>query len=143
MELKPSRIKRLRKLMKVWDAMTEELRADAKVGDEDEEAKPKDGEMNEDLWLDTCLQCAGIALVPEVTRLSNDPKATRVHLEEIEDENGDLTDEYMEWIEDTLDLDSMYKVLEVCAKLKLNDPKLMEAAQAAMTTDQGGQTSTL
>ena len=42
-----------------------------------------------------------------------------------------LSPKYKEYLEDVLDLDTIYKVLEVCGGIKLNDPKLLEAAQAA------------
>ena len=133
--LKPSRIKRLRKLMRVWESMSQKLQKDG--ADDDKTTAEK---FDEDLWLDTCLYCAGIALVPEITRLTNVPNA-KIKIDVLEDENGNLTEEYQEWIEDTLDIDSMYKVLEVCAKLKLNDPKLEEQIQAMMR-EQAGPTST-
>lgn len=37
-----------------------------------------------------------------------------------------------EWLEDSLDEPTIYKVIEVCAGMKLNDPNLLAAAAAAM-----------
>lgn len=34
-----------------------------------------------------------------------------------------------EWYEETMDVQSMFKVIEICGGVKLNDPKLMELAQ--------------
>lgn len=45
--------------------------------------------------------------------------------------------ENRELVEDLLDLDSVYKIIEVFLGVKLNDPKLIEAAmRAAATTEQ-------
>lgn len=38
-------------------------------------------------------------------------------------------EENTEWYEETMDLQSMFKVIEICGGVKLNDPKLMELAQ--------------
>lgn len=38
-----------------------------------------------------------------------------------------------EELEDRLDLDSTYKVIEVCSGIKLNDPNLIAAANALLT----------
>lgn len=35
----------------------------------------------------------------------------------------------LEWAENSLDTESMYKVLEVCLGIKLNNPKLLEALE--------------
>lgn len=37
--------------------------------------------------------------------------------------------------EDVLDLDTIYKILEVCLGVKLNNPKLLEAAAAMAATE--------
>lgn len=42
-----------------------------------------------------------------------------------------LSEEYREYLEETLDMDTIYKVLEVCASMKLNDPNLLRAVQEA------------
>jgi hypothetical protein len=43
-------------------------------------------------------------------------------------------------LEDALDMPTIYKIVEVCGGVKLNDPKLLEMAQQMAL--QGGQTST-
>jgi len=35
-------------------------------------------------------------------------------------------------LEDALDMETAYKIIEVCGGVKLNDPKLLEQAMAAM-----------
>lgn len=42
-----------------------------------------------------------------------------------------LSEEYREYLEDVLDLETIYLILEVAGGIKLNDPKLMEAALTA------------
>lgn len=42
--------------------------------------------------------------------------------------------------EEALDLDTIYKVLEVCGGVKLNDPKLMEMAQQMAMQQASGTT---
>ena len=47
-------------------------------------------------------------------------------------EDGEfLSAEYKEYLEEVLDLETIYVILEVAGGIKLNDPKLMEAALAA------------
>lgn len=36
------------------------------------------------------------------------------------------------WAEDAFDMESLYKILEVCLGIKLNNPKLLEAVQNTM-----------
>lgn len=51
----------------------------------------------------------------------------------IEKQLPDLV-ENREELEDALDLQTIYKILEVCGGLKLNDPNLQAAALAALST---------
>lgn len=105
--LKPLPIGRLRRFMAAWQKFAEAEKDD-------------DG-------FDVFINCAGIALEDNFKGKFDALKATKE-----EKENGEfLSEEYKEYLEDTLDLDTIYKVLEVTGGLKLNDPKLMEAALAA------------
>jgi hypothetical protein len=63
---------------------------------------------NEDQFLDTLLKCTKIALSQFIT---------------------DVTEEQLEEI---LDLQTMYKVLEIAADIKLNDPNLLAVAQDSL-----------
>lgn len=47
------------------------------------------------------------------------------------DEENVISDEYREHLEDILDMDTIFKIIEVCGGIKLNDPKLLEQAAAA------------
>lgn len=79
------------------------------------------------------INCAGIALEDNYKGKFDALKATKD-----EKEAGEfLSNEYKEYLEDTLDLDSIYKILEVTGGIKLNDPKLMEAAMEAQKEEPG------
>lgn len=41
-----------------------------------------------------------------------------------------------EWLEEVLDEPTIYKIIEVCAGIKLNDPNLLAAAAAAMASQE-------
>lgn len=101
--LAPLAIGRLRRFMKAWSAF-----ADIQSDDES---------------FDIYVNCAGIALEKE--------KFVTEKFDKTRDEDKILTDEYREYLEDILDLDTIFKILEVCGGLKLNDPKLMEEIQKA------------
>jgi len=47
----------------------------------------------------------------------------------LEKQRPDLT---LEDAEDVLDMDTVYKIIEICAGVKLNDPKLTEMAAATL-----------
>lgn len=99
--LKPLAIGRLRRFMKVW-----------------EEFKNINSE-NEEESLNIFVTCAGIAI----------EETFKDKFDNTRDADG-LTQEYLEYLEDVLDMDTIYKVLDVCGGLKLNDPELLAAAQA-------------
>ena len=72
------------------------------------------------------INCAGISLEENFKGDFDALKASKD-----EQEKGEfLSEEYKEYLEEVLDLDTIYKILEVCGGIKLNDPKLLEAAQA-------------
>jgi len=94
-----------------------------------------EGVKNDDEGFNIFLNCAGISLEHEFKGKFDSLKAPAS-----EEENGEfLSEEYREYLEDVLDLDTIYKVLEVAGGLKLNDPKLMEAALRVATQGQDGQ----
>ena len=99
--LKPLAIGRLRRFMKVW-----------------EEFKNINSE-NEEESLNIFVTCAGISI----------EESFKDKFDKTRDADG-LTQEYLEYLEDVLDMDTIYKILDVCGGLKLNDPELLAAAQA-------------
>lgn len=110
--LKPLPIGQLRRFMAAWKEMAEL----DKHGETDAE--------REDYSFTIFVNCAGIAL-------ENQFKA----LEKFTETKGKLKDplskEYREYLEQVLDIDTIYKVLEVCGGLKLNDPNLLAALAEA------------
>jgi hypothetical protein len=116
--LKPLPIAKLRRFMEAW----------GKFGDV----------TNEEEGFNVFVNCAGIALESNYKGKFDSLKASKD-----ESEAGEfLSAEYKEYLEETLDLDSIYKILEVCGGLKLNDPKLMEAAEEILreqARDQAGK----
>lgn len=97
--LVPLAIGRLRRFMKAWGEF-------ANIESEDDA-------------FDIYINCCGVALEKSVEELFNTTK----------DAEKVITDEYREYLEDVLDMDTIYKILDVCGGLKLNDPKLLEAAE--------------
>ena len=49
--------------------------------------------------------------------------------------------EDQDWLEEALDEPTIYKIIEVCAGIKLNDPELLAAAVAAMTQNEAAGTN--
>lgn len=80
------------------------------------------------------VNCAGIAIEHEFKGKFDSLKA-------LESQEGEyLSEEYKNYLEDVLDLDTIYKILEIAGGLKLNDPKLMEAAlRAAAAMEEVGE----
>lgn len=111
--LRPLPIARLRRFMKAWEGM-----ADVKV------------EEGEDGFT-VLINCAGISL--EDSFKGKFDEGTRARPEEAE--KGEfLSPKYKEYLEEVLDVDTIYEVLDICGDLKLNDPKLQEAIQAQSLT---------
>ena len=111
--LKPLPIARLRRFMKAWGDFT--------------------NVTSEEEGFNVFINCSGIALE---NNYRNDFDTLKASKEE-QEEGEYLSPEYKNYLEETLDLDTIYIVLEVCGGLKLNDPKLLEAAEAALR-DQAG-----
>jgi hypothetical protein len=103
--LKPLNIARLKRFMKSWSRF-----------------KDLDLEQDELAAFDLYIDCAGIALESNLAEKFTATKGT-----------GDeyLDEKYKEYLEETLDMDTIFKVLEVCGGLKLNDPNLLEAVARA------------
>ena len=103
--LKPLNIGRLKRFMKSWSRF-----------------KELDLENDELGAFDLYIDCAGIALETNLATKFETTKGT-----------GDeyLDEKYKEYLEDTLDMDTIFKILEVCGGLKLNDPNLLEAVARA------------
>jgi hypothetical protein len=74
---------------------------------------------NEDQAFDIYINCCGIAL----------EKSVEAEFNKTADPEKTLTDDYREYLEDVLDMDTIYKILDVCGGLKLNDPKLLAEAE--------------
>lgn len=102
--IRPLPIGRLRRFMDAWKEI-----ANLEEGD--------DG-------FDIFVNCSGIALEHEFKGEFDALKATVKEQEE----GQFLSPEYKEYLEENLDLETIYVILEVAGGIKLNDPKLMEAA---------------
>lgn len=104
--LVPLAIGLLRKFMKSWQKFS-----DVKT---------------EDDAFEVYVNCCGIAL----------SKQLKGQFEEPLNKDDELADDYRAYIEEVLDMDTIFEIMDVCGGLKLNDPKLLEqmevaAAQAA------------
>lgn len=98
--LMPLNIGRLKRFMKAWGRF-----------------KDIDLEKEPDAAFDIYIDCSGIALEPNLGARFN-----------TKGEGDDVLDKkYREYLEDTLDMDTIFEILDVCGGLKLNDPNLLEA----------------
>lgn len=112
--IRPLPIGRLRRFMKAWEHF--------KKVEKDEEG------------FSVFINCAGIALEHEFKGKFDSLKAP-----DSENEKGEfLSEEYKNYLEEVLDLDTIYTILDVAGGLKLNDPKMLEAALAAAAAAQDG-----
>lgn len=106
--VRPLPIGRLRRFMAAWEGIEN---------------------VNNDVeGFDVFLNCAGISIEHEFKGQFDSLKAPASA------EGEFLSEEYKAYLEDVLDIDTIYKILEVAGGLKLNDPKLLEAAVRAVET---------
>lgn len=101
--LRPLVISRQRRFMDAWNLITQLPEGDDGLG--------------------VFINCCGIALEENYKGKFESLKASKEELEAGEFLSG----EYKEYLEDTLDLETIYKILDVTGGIKLNDPKLLEA----------------
>lgn len=94
--LVPLAIGLLRKFMKSWQAFSEV--------------------KTEDDAFEVYVNCCGIALSKQLAGKFEKPL----------DAEDVLSDDYREYIEEVLDMDTIFEIMDVCGGLKLNDPKLLE-----------------
>jgi hypothetical protein len=102
--VKPLNIGRLKPFMKSWGRF-----------------KEIDLEADELAAFDIYIECAGIGLEPALGHKFT----TRGEGDEV------LDVKYKEYLEEVLDMDTIFKILEVAGGLKLNDPNLLEAVARA------------
>lgn len=106
--LKPLAIKLLRMFQAAWAAASDLEDGDDQFG--------------------IYVNCCGIAL----------SKSLSGKFEKALGEDGELSDDYRKYLEDVLDMDTVFRVFKVCAGIDFEDPKLQEAVQNAL--DQVGTT---
>lgn len=80
---------------------------------------------NDDDGFEVFINCSGIALEHEFKGKFDALKASASDREKGEF----LSEEYKEYLEEVLDLETIYVILDVAGGIKLNDPKVVEAAQ--------------
>lgn len=117
--LKPLPIKYLRKFMKAWN---EGL--DPQFNKETGEAERP---ITDEVAMDTYTVCNGIALSRQL-KANIDPTKQYDNAMEF----SGMTEEYKDYLESNLDIPNTNKILEVCGGISSDDPKLVEAAIAAM-----------
>lgn len=110
--LRPSPVGVLRRIMAAWKAF-EDLK-------EEEES------------FDIFINCSGIALEKHFKDKFDETKADPKNPKE----KGEvLNAAYKAYLEDTLDMDTIYKIMDVCAGMKLSDPNLLAAATTRALED--------
>ncbi len=107
--LRPLPIARLREFMKEWNKMASLY--------EPSEGEEEPTAPDEDAIFDVYIRCCAVALKKQLAA-EVDGK--------IYNEVRDFRPEYIELLEDYLDMPSIYKILEVCGGVEINAPKLME-----------------
>ena len=127
--LKPLTIKNLRRFMKAWRHFGDDIETDESLSEEDQAEVARDHEY------DVFVECAGIVLENELF-----DKATKDVEEKDDETKAQLAERkkevYREYLEDTLDMETIFKAIEVGAGMKLDDPNLL--AIAAQNLAEGG-----
>lgn len=109
--LRPLAIGRLRRFMEAWKGF----------------ADVEDDEQGFNVFVN----CAGIALEDNYKGKFDSLKASKE-----EKEAGEfLSAEYKEYLEDTLDLDTIYRILDVTGGIKLSDPNLVTETMNNLVED--------
>lgn len=121
--LKPLPIKFLRKFMKEW---SEGL--DPKI---DPETNKATRPITDEVAMDTYTACNGIALSRQLADVIDPVK----QYENYKEFSG-MLEEYRDYLESNVDIPNTNKILEVCGGIQTDDPKLVEAAVAAMEAGQ-------
>lgn len=133
--VRPNTIKRQRRAMAVFDASLEEVTKLNKKADAERERLKKEGKERDfdemkyqvDRY-DAYLEMSGISL----------EKALAPHFDKpMYDAKRRFTPEYLEFLEEVLDQETMNKVIEVCVGIKLNDPNLIQAMMEAQQESSG------
>lgn len=107
--LAPLPISRLRKFMRVWGEYVEYLRENAEKVEEEQDDELTVGDKQFEVFLDLAVISLGKQL-----------------------QNGKSDEEFREYLENTLDEQTLYRVFDKCGGLKLNnDPNPQTAAKAA------------
>lgn len=109
--LKPLAIGRLRRFMDAWEKFSEV--------------------ENDDEGFNVFINCAGIALEENFKGKFDSLKASKD-----EQESGEvLSGEYKEYLEEVLDLATIYKILDVGGGVKLSNENLATAAEVLAATE--------
>lgn len=104
--LKPLAIRPLRKFMRIWNEFLVTIRDNGQKPEDEQLSESEVSDLQFDTFTDMCMLCLSV-------------------LRKDRDE-----DEFRAYIEDTLDEQTIYRVLDKCGGLKLNDPNLQAASLA-------------
>lgn len=127
--LRPLSIKNLRRFMKAWRHFGDEIEGAEDMSPEDK------AELERDHEYDVFVEVAGIVLENELyakvtSELEQGEDETKAQLEERKRAH------YREYLEETLDMETIFKAIEIGAGMKLDDPNLL--AVAAQNLAEGG-----
>lgn len=114
-------ISKLRRFMKEWKKMGE--------------AGTENGEWSEDDSFNIFVQCSAICL----------EDAVEGYVSPVKTKNKEFTASYLEYLEDNLEMETIYKIIEVAAGMKLSDPDLLKEVLdkvEKMETEESDGTST-
>lgn len=115
-ELKPLVLKKLRRFMKAFRAFGEDVEIPEGA---DEETKR---ELEQDHEYEVFLVLAGICLEGALKKEKTEKAEGKEEADEM----------WAEWLEETLDMPTIFKIIEVGAGMKLDDPNLLAAAAASL-----------
>lgn len=110
--LRPLPIARLREFMGQWEKM--------------QEVDKKGEDATEEEIFAVYVNCCAVALRKQLS----DKVGGRIY-----DDKHDFTAEYIELLEDYLDLQSVIKILDICGGVKLGNPKLMETLDSILEAE--------
>lgn len=92
---------------------------------------------DDDAGFDVFINCCGIAL--EANYVDREQYGTLDALQATAEQKKKgqwLSTAYKTELEEILELDSIYKIMDVCGGIKLNDPKMLEEAAKMVTEAQ-------
>lgn len=142
--IRPNPIARQRKFMDRWEKNLEEINKKQKAYEkavEDAKAAGKDEESIDQSKYDTdpfdgYIELVAICLEKQLADRVKDDDGIQ---QSLYDDKRKITPAYREFLEEVLDQESIFRIIEICGGIKLNDPNLIQAVmESQIEAEQSG-----